>query len=267
MDLGWFFIGIGVAAPICIGATLWLNRRIWKNARRMASKAKGQEHFIRVGHLVGGLAHEIKNPLSTVHVNLQLLSEDLSRYEDEEHRRIARRLESVRKEADRVKDILDDFLRYAGKVELSLSKTDLRQVLEELLDFFAPQAEVSGVVMRSSLPETPVYCRIDVNLIKQSVMNLMINAVQAMPDGGELLIRLSPQRRKAVIEVIDTGAGIDPGTCLKIFHAYFSTKKDGSGLGLPTTQRIIQEHNGDIRVESELGKGTRFIVTLPLSES
>ena len=155
-------------------------------------------------------------------------------------------------------------MRFAGKVELAAATGDLRRVVEELLDFFAPQAEANHVVLRSTLPEAPVRCKIDVNLLKQAILNLMINAVQAMPDGGELLLRLSSQRDSAVIEVIDTGPGISPDELAKVFEVYFSTKSHGSGLGLPTTRRIVREHGGAIRAESELGKGTRFVITLPL---
>ncbi len=260
----WIVLGALLSGPLWVAGSVWAGRRIWRNARRLAARAKGQERLIELGQLVGGLAHEIKNPLSTIHVNLKLLAEDLGRHQDEEHQRLARRLEAVQIEADRVNDVLNDFLRFAGKVELAAATGDLRRVVEELLDFFAPQAEANHVVLRSTLPEAPVRCKIDVNLLKQAILNLMINAVQAMPDGGELLLRLSSQRDSAVIEVIDTGPGISPDELAKVFEVYFSTKSHGSGLGLPTTRRIVREHGGAIRAESELGKGTRFVITLPL---
>jgi two-component system sensor histidine kinase HydH len=260
-------IGALISGPLWVLATVWAGRRLWRNARRLAARARGQEHLIEVGQLVGGLAHEIKNPLSTINVNLKLLAEDLARREDEEARRLIRRLEAVQIETDRLKDILDDFLRFAGQYELTLTSTDLRRVIEELVDFFTPQAESARVLTRSSLPATEVRSRIDVNLIKQALLNLMLNAVQAMPEGGELLLRLSSQRNSVVMEVIDTGPGMDRDDLGKVFQVYFSTKKQGTGLGLPTTRRIVREHGGDIRVESEVGKGTRFIITLPSAES
>jgi len=266
--VGWhILLGAVLAGPVCILLSLWACRRVWRNARRLTIRARGKERLIEVGQLVGGLAHEIKNPLSTINVNLTLLSEDLRRYHDEEHGRLARRLAAVRTEVGRLQGILDDFLRFAGKYELALKPTDLRRAIEELLDFFAPQAEAAHVVFRSSLPQTQVVCNIDENLVKQAVLNLMINAVQAMPEGGELLMRLSNQRSKAVIEVTDTGPGIPPEVLPRIFDAYYSTKRRGSGLGLPTTRRIVREHEGDIEVQSEPGKGTRFVVTLPLHKS
>ncbi len=264
---GWSIaIGSMIAAPVSAAVTVWLLRRIWRNARRLSVRARGQEHLIELAHLVGGLAHEIKNPLSTINVNLKLLSEDISHHQDEDSKRLVRRIKTVEIEAGRVKDILDDFLRFAGKVELAPTQTDLRQLLEELVDFFAPQADSTRVVLRTTLPDAPVPCRVDVNLIKQAVLNLMINATQAMPDGGELLIKLSAQSPNATIEVIDTGPGMDADQLAKIFDAYFSTRSGGSGLGLPTTRRIAQAHGGDIKAESELGKGTRFVFTIPLEQ-
>ncbi|MFA6135320.1 MAG: ATP-binding protein [Phycisphaerae bacterium] len=249
-----------------VAVTLWAGRRLWTNVRRLSARAKGAEHLVELGQLAGGLAHEIKNPLSTINVNLKLLSEDLQRYSDEDHRRWLRRLDSVQGETARLREILDDFLRFAGKYEITLTVVDLRQTLGELADFFGPQAETGHVIMRTSLPETPVRCNIDENLIKQALLNLMLNAVQAMSEGGELLIKLTPSRGRAIIEVIDTGPGIAPDDIPKVFQVYYSTKKRGTGLGLPTTRRIIREHEGTIRVESEVGKGTRFIIALPLAK-
>lgn len=264
METWWFLIGAVAAGPLWAAAALWASRRLWRNARRLAARAKGHDHLVELGQLAGGLAHEIKNPLSTINLNLRLLAEDLSRHGDEEHGRWRRRLRSVQEEADRLRAILDDFLRYAGKYELSPVPTDLRRLVAEVVDFFTPQADDARVIIRSSLPEQPIVCDVDVNMVKQALLNLMINAVQAMTDGGELLLRVAAQRDRAVVEVIDTGPGMPPETASKVFDVYFSTKKRGSGLGLPTTRRIIREHDGTIRLQSEVGKGTRFIITLPL---
>jgi signal transduction histidine kinase len=259
----WFLFGAVAAAPIWIAVTLWAARRLWRTARRLSQRAKGQEHLAELGQLVGGLAHEIKNPLSTINVSLQLLSEDASRQRDAEHQRWQRRLQHVREEVDRLRGILEDFLRFAGKYELQLAVVDLREVVSELVDFFSPQADTARVVIRASLPQEKVPSRLDVALFKQALLNLMINAVQAMPEGGELLIKVSTQRSRVLVEVIDTGSGIEGELLGRIFDVYYSTTRGGSGLGLPTTRRIIRELDGDITVESEPGKGTRFVISLP----
>ncbi len=264
----WALAGAVISAPLWAGLAMLFLRRRWRLVKRLSERTKARQHFIEVGHLVGGLAHEIKNPLSTINVNLKLLAEDLADYDDEEHRRWLRRLQGVQTEAARVREILDDFLRFAGKVELSRQRCDLRRVVEELIDFFGPQAESAGVLLRASLPEQPLWAKIDEKLIKQALLNLMINAAEAMEDAEsrELLVRLSGQRRVACIEVIDTGPGMDAETRERIFQAYFSTKPRGSGLGLPTSRRIVQEHGGRLLVESEPGKGTRFCIELPPAE-
>ena len=176
-----------------------------------------------------------------------------------------RRLENVQTEVQRLRDILEDFLRFAGRYELDCRTVDLRQLVEDLSDFFEPQAESSHALLRTSLPDEPIYCELDEDLFKQAMLNLMINAVQAMPEGGELMIRVYAARRRACVQVTDTGRGIPEDELPKIFNVYYSTKKRGTGLGLPTTRRIIEEHGGTLKVESEVGKGTSFTISLPLA--
>ncbi|MBL7219539.1 MAG: two-component sensor histidine kinase [Phycisphaerae bacterium] len=261
----WIILAAMIPAPIWILLTLRASTRVWRSTRRLAARARVSEHFRELGQLTGGLAHEIKNPLSTINMNLKLLAEDLEHHDDELHNRWLRRLEAVQHETQRLRAILDDFLQYAGKHELQLQDADLRCVVEDLADFFTPQAEDAHVIMRTSLGDDPICCRIDTNLIKQALLNLMINAVDAMSEGGELIINVASGKDKGIIEVIDTGAGIDPMVLPHVFGVYFSTKSGGSGLGLPTTRRIVREQGGTIRVDSELGKGSRFTIALPLA--
>jgi len=267
--MGWLWLVIGAALGAASGVVitrLVLGRRRAVSAQRPAPTREA-EQLVELAQLAGGFAHEIRNPLSTINVNLKLLSEDLARRDDEDHRRWLLRLRGVQEEADRLRGILDDFLRFAGKVELTLETVDLRRLVGELTDFFTPQAEEVRVVLRTALPDQPVRCRVDANLLKQAMLNLMINATQAMAGGGEMLIRLASDESLARIEVIDTGAGIPADELPNVFRAYYSTKSGGTGLGLPTTRRIVREHGGDIRVESEPGKGTRFVLSLPLAAS
>ena len=230
---------------------------------RLRAQAQSAERLAEIGTLTGGLAHEIKNPLSTVLLNLQLLQEDLDPA-DPAHSRLVARLGTVTREASRLRDILDDFLRFAGKIELRKQSIDLNQLLEELIDFFAPQAQLSRVQLRFKPWARPLMVEIDPRLIKQMVLNLMINALQAMPNGGELIVSADVTGEDAVVDVIDTGAGISPEAQERIFQAYYSTKKGGTGLGLAMAQRIVQEHGGSLVVTSELGKGSDFKIRLPL---
>jgi len=263
----WLFLVIGavVAGPLAVGLTLWRVRRALRRARRLRDRARAKDHLIELAELTGGLAHEIRNPLSAINLNLKLLAEEFANAGDDARRRNLTRLKRLQGEVQRLNDILDEFLRYAGHMELQPTETDLRRLVDELVDFFRPQAESSHVVLRSDLPSRPVTCRVDLAHLKQAVLNVMINATQAMSDGGELLLRLRARGRDAALEVIDTGPGIPPDAREKIFDAYYSTRPGGSGLGLPATRRIVRGHGGDIEVDGEPGRGTRFVISLPLA--
>ena len=262
----WLIIGALAAGPVWVLLARWLMRRTVRRTRQIASAARRKEHLVELGTLTGGLAHEIKNPLSTVKVNLQLLTEDLdSPSADESQRRMLRRLAAVSNEVTRLQDVLDDFLRFAGKHELKPVPADLRQIISDLSDFFSPQAASASVRVRLYTGAEPLPVRVDVDLFKQAILNLLINGQQAMaPGGGELILRTGRDGRRACVEVIDTGAGMTPDVAGKIFQAYFTTKPGGTGLGLPTAQRIIREHEGQITVDTAVGRGTRFVVHLPL---
>lgn len=238
-----------------------------RRIKRLHSAVTSAQQLAEVGTLTGGLAHEIKNPLSTVQLNLQLLQEDLDP-NDPTYSRLTNRLATAAREVARLRDILDDFLRYAGKIELRREKVELNGLLEELADFFAPQAQVNRVQLRVKLNPAPLTASIDPRLIKQTLLNLMINALQAMPNGGEMILGASSGGDgQAVIEVIDTGPGIPPDAMEKIFQAYYSTKRGGTGLGLAMARRIVEEHGGELSVRSEAGKGSDFRIVLPMHEA
>ena len=253
--LGW---ASSLAVSAVVAAVAY--RRMEKLQRR----ARQAERLAELGTLTGGLAHEIKNPLSTVQLNLQLLREDLDP-DDPAHGRVVRRLETVQKETSRLRDIVDDFLRYAGRLELNKQPVDVNNLLEELIDFLTPQALLQRVRLRMKPAEGSLVVPLDERHMKQTLLNLLINALQAMPDGGgEVILSARREDRRAVIEVTDTGRGIEPEAVPQIFDAYYSKKKGGTGLGLAIAKRLIEEHGGTVRVTSELGKGSVFRIELPL---
>jgi len=273
-----------------------------RRLRREAERRQRHQRLAEMGTLAAGLAHELKNPLSTLKLNLQLMEEDLATLPGAQ--RSAARLAVLKRETDRLRETLDRFLRFAGRIELQLQSVSLNAVIEELVDFVLPQAHVGGVrVLTALAPENP-RCRLDVDLFKQALLNLLLNAIQAIPArkgapggggagatasaataggdlaastsdstdawapsgaAGELHVRTLVSGDSAILYVSDTGVGIAPDNVPRIFEAYFTTKKGGTGLGLPTTRRIIEEHGGHITVESEVGKGTSFRVELPLA--
>jgi signal transduction histidine kinase len=259
-------IGLTIALLVIAGASKRLRKQT-ERAVKAEAEAIRSARLAEVGALTGVLAHEIKNPLSTVGLNLQLLQEDLATT-DGAGERLRNRLDTVQRETTRLRDILDDFLRYAGKLELDRKPADLNRILEELGDFFDPQAQLQRVQLRLRLHPSPVMAEVDSKAIKQAVLNLMINAVQAMSaqgNGGELILSVMPQAdARAVIDVIDTGPGIPADALDKVFQAYYSTKSGGTGLGLAMARRIAEEHGGELTVRSDVGKGTDFSLSLPL---
>jgi signal transduction histidine kinase len=224
----------------------------------------------QLSQVAGGLAHEIRNPLSTLKVNLQLLEEDVREFsnpEDDRVRRSTLRIKRMQDEVNRLRDILDDFIQFVTHHQLELKPQDINQQIDQLLEFYEPQATANRVrVMKQYHPE-PLVCRIDAGLLKQALLNLFINSQQAMPEGGELIVRTALNGDRARIEITDTGTGIQAEHIGKIFNAYFSAKKGGTGLGLAMTKRIVEEHSGEISVHSEPGKGTSFMIFLPLAQA
>ena len=284
MTLFWIGLAVGVALTVPL---VWIaTRRTEQRVRRLEHRARAAERLAELGTLTGGLAHEIKNPLSTINLNIQLLQEDLLQLNDllpeGEHpatqiARVHRRFDTLARETQRLREILEDFLRFAGRIRLDRQPIDLHAVLEELADFFNPQAAAAHIRLRTQLAPHPAIVLADASHLKQSLLNLMINALQAMteardadqPHGGadELILRTEKRRESSQpqwrIHVTDTGPGIEPDQLSRIFQPYHSTKKGGTGLGLPTARRIVEEHGGQLTVHSEPGRGSDFIIALP----
>jgi len=231
----------------------------------MTEQERDDRRLAFLGRLAGGLAHEIRNPLSTIAMNLQLLREDWADPRTDRERRTVRKLEVLAKEVKRLESILGDFLRYAGRDRLEKLPTRLNDVVEEVLEFLGPKFAEAGVELRFFVGEQLPKILLDRDAIKQVLMNLVLNAVQAMPEGGELMVRTAIDAAGAVVlEVTDTGEGIPEDLQEQIWDVYYSRRKTGTGMGLPTARRIVEEHDGEIRMVSELGKGTRFTIRLPV---
>jgi two-component system sensor histidine kinase HydH len=224
------------------------------------------EQYTEIASLAGGLAHEIKNPLSTLNLNLQLLAEDFKQPESQSERRALQKIETLQKQCNRLEEILNDFLRYARIIELKLEESDVNAIVREMIEFQGPQAQAANTVLRDDLPEPLPPVKLDKDLFKQALLNLLLNAQNAMPKGGELIVRTRADDSSVYIDVIDTGVGIAPDALDKIFKPFFSTRPGGSGLGLPTTKKIVEGHHGRLLVESEQGKGTAFTIQLPRSD-
>jgi len=147
--------------------------------------------------------------------------------------------------------------------DLHLEEVDLRSLLEDVAQLAAPDAEVHGVTIEHNLPEQPLAVKVDIDLMKQALLNVVLNGVQAMPQGGMLTISAGRENNLVVAEVRDQGTGIPPEVHDKIFELYFTTKKDGSGIGLAQTYQILQWHYGSVDFESANGHGTVFRFQIP----
>ncbi len=273
----WFGAGLVLGVLLASGVLYALFRRRLARVRSAERRARTAERLAEVGSMTSGLAHEIKNPLSTIGLNAQLLSEAIEDgvTDGELRTRLTNRVRTLRRETERLKGILSDFLDYAGEIRLHPERVEVNALVGELIDFYAPEAERAGVRLRADLASGAIHARLDTRLIKQALLNLMLNAVQAMGAArssataptGELILRteaLTEEGREVVkIHVIDTGPGIAPENRARIFKPYFTTKSGGTGLGLPTARRAIEGHTGRLDLYSEAGRGTDFTIVLP----
>jgi signal transduction histidine kinase len=271
-----FIAGFVVALlGVVVGCLLFLGRKLFSRDTGWQSRGLGQDknrylkELEELSKLTGELAHEIKNPLSTIKINLKLISEELegsspAAADRQQLARALRKIGVIQKEADRLEQILDGFLRYIDRAELELASVDVNVLISDMVDFYSPQAHSHSITIRQGLFGEPLVCKIDEDMLKRAILNLFINAVQATSEGGELIIRTYRQQKDAVIEISDTGCGIASDRLPSIFDAYYSSRPQGSGLGLATVKKIVEAHNGRITVNSKVGKGTSFTIKLPI---
>ncbi len=213
---------------------------------------------------LSALAHEIRNPLNTMRLNLQLLQEDWNQPGDFDREKALRRLNTLSKEVDRQEEILTDFLRLARLPKPDFQPSDVSLLLHELLDFMEPETQQSNIqVIRDFQANLPPV-ELDSGQIKQALLNIILNANQAMPEGGQLAVKAYRTNDHISIDISDTGEGVRPDRIDKLFDLFYSTKKEGTGLGLAIVKRIIDMHDGEIRVESQEGEGTTFSIILPI---
>ena len=241
-----------------------------------------RRQYAELAELAGSFIHEIKNHLSTLGLNLQLLAEDFQDPQNQRERRALERAQRLQDECQRLVEVSNDFLRFARIKELDFQPTALSDVLGELLDFFEPTARQAKIDIKCHLPADLPRVSLDRDLFKQALLNLLLNAQQAMPGGGHITIqakaisdfefRISDSSDKSALRtphsaielcLIDTGKGMSPEVVTKAFKPFFSTRSGGTGLGLPTTRKIIEAHGGTIEVESAEGRGTKFTIQLP----
>jgi signal transduction histidine kinase len=244
-----------------IGALLTL--RDAESVHRIEDEIELSRRLAAIGRLTSGVAHEVKNPINAIVVHLEVLRQKLNQV-DPDTRRHMDVIGSEIKRLDRVVQTLVDFTR---PVELHLTDLDLRKVVNEVVLLASPEAERHNVhIQRETAPE-PLPVRIDADLVKQAVLNIVINGVQAMPEGGNLYVSMQREGDGARLTVRDEGPGIPADIRDKIYNLYFTTKKEGSGIGLPMAYRVLQLHNGSLEFDSIEGHGATFVLRIPLTET
>ena len=221
------------------------------------------QQYNEIAQLAGALAHEIKNPLSVIRMNVDLLSEDIEQDAPLNRQRVHGTIEIVQRQCERLENLLSDFLKFARLRQLDLRAGNLNEQLERVLELFAIQARDQDIVVERYLDPDLPSIMLDEQTLESALVNLVKNAIEAMPDGGVLTARTRVTRTGVALDLIDTGVGMNEATALHAFDTFFSDKDGGSGLGLPTTRKVIEAHGAEIYLQSDVGRGTQFTLEFP----
>jgi signal transduction histidine kinase len=236
-----------------------------KERKRREELKKAQAELIQankykvIGELAAGIAHEIRNPLGSIQGSLEILRKD---YQPEDSK--YEFLNILLKEVKRLNKAITDFLNYAKPALPNLIDTDINQLISETVLILSPQAVKKGVSFKTELEKNLPRIKADPSQLKQAFINLILNSLEAVEDKGEITISAHQDKNRLKIVFQDNGKGMSEETKNKIFTPFFSTKEGGTGLGLGIVERIVQNHKGEIKVESTLGKGTVFTLSFPV---
>ncbi len=242
-----------------IGALLTM--RDAESVRRIENEIELSRRLAAIGRLTSGVAHEVKNPINAIVVHLELLREKMRAIDPDTRRH----MDIIGREIHRLDRVVQTLIDFNRPVELRFSDFDLRRLTEDVALLASPEAARQGVTVKVKLEGEQLPVRGDADLIKQALLNVVLNGVQAMKRGGELEVTTRRDDSAAIIEVRDQGNGIPPEIRNRIFNLYFTTKKAGSGIGLAMSYRVLQLHNGSLDFVTEMGRGTTFRLLLPLA--
>ena len=237
----------------------------YKRNKLLQLQAAKADRLAYVGTLASGLAHEIRNPLNAMNMNIQLIQEEMQEQDDSQEADTSDMLEATRKEILRLERLVSSFLAYARPTQIQSKPMQVNDLISDTVMFLDPEIERSGIQLQLELdPELPPI-QADEGHLKQALLNVIQNGIQVLrPDAALSIITKKLTGDRIMIKVRDEGPGISGEELKSIFRVFYSTRRGGTGLGLPIAQRIVELHNGHIEVESEVGKGTEFTFTLPL---
>jgi signal transduction histidine kinase len=244
-----------------LGALLTLHDL--ESVEAIESELELSRRMSAIGRLTSGVGHEVKNPINAIVVHVELLKSKLTGASAP----ATRHLEVIEAEIHRLDRVVQLLVDFSRPVELRLREQDLKEVIDDVLSLSTAELSTHNVILESHLPNKPLYVNVDTDLIKQAALNVIQNGAQAMPEGGTLRVVLEEQRKFAVLRIADQGPGIPEEIRERIFDLYFTTKTGGSGIGLAMTYRILQLHYGSIELESSLGRGTEFLLRIPLAST
>ncbi len=234
-----------------------------ESVREIEDELKLSHRLAAIGRLTSGVGHEVKNPINAIVVHLELLRNKLASDEAP----AIRHLDVIQSEIQRLDRVVQTLVDFSRPVEPKLQEQDLRPVVASVLQLASAEFATRSVEVVSRLPERPMLVKVDTDMLRQALLNIVLNAAQAMPSGGTLTLTLVEDGREAVLSVRDQGDGIPEEVLPRIFDLYFTTKKDGSGIGLAMTYRIVQLHSGIVEVESKVGVGSVFTLRIPGAHS
>jgi signal transduction histidine kinase len=246
---------------LATGSGLLVRLRDPEAQRKIGRELQTADRLAAISRVSGGVAHEVKNPLNAILLHVEVAKAKLARGDTD----VAPQMEIISREILRLDRVVKTFLDFTKPVELNLATVPMQELLGEIVELARPQAESAKIRVNVVQEAEGVNVRVDRDLLKQAVLNVVVNAIEAMPQGGELRFEALAGEDTAEIRVSDTGAGIPPELREKIFRLYFTTRKEGSGIGLAMSFRIVQLHDGTIDFTSEPGKGTTFFIRLPIA--
>jgi signal transduction histidine kinase len=244
-------------------AGLMVRLRDPEATRQIGRQLQTADRLSAISRITGGVAHEVKNPLNAILMHVELARMKLAKGDSD----LKPQMDIITSEIVRLDRVVKTFLDFTRPVELHPVEIPLESFVNDIAELARPLAETAGIELAVSQETEGVSIGADLDLLKQAMLNVVVNAIEAMPDGGRLRFESAVRGDDAEIRIIDTGCGIRPELKEKVFGLYFTTKQTGSGIGLAMTFRIVQLHDGTIDFTSEPGKGTTFVIRIPTAVS